>query len=231
MYFAVQLLSLILCDPMDCSTLGFPVFHYLPKLCSNLCPLSGWYHPNISSSVSPFSYYPHSFLASGSFLMSWLFASGGQSIGALVSVSVLTMSIQGRFLLGLPGLISLLSEGLSRIFSNTTGQKHQFFNSQPSLWCNSSCHQYMTTGKTTALTIWTYVCKVISLPFNMLSKFVIAFLPRSKHLLISWLQSPSAVIFEPQKIKFVYCFHCFSIYLPRSNGTRGYDLSFLNVGF
>ena len=74
-----------------------------------------------------------------------------------------------------------------------------------------SCYQYMTTGKTTALTIWTFVCKVMSLPFNRLSRFVIAFLPRSRHLLISWLQSPSAVIFESKKIKFVYCSHCLSI--------------------
>ena len=207
--------------PMDCRTPGFPVFQHLSR----------WCHPTISSSVIPFSSQVQSSLASGSFLMSWLFASGGQSIGALVSVSVLTMSIQGQFPLGLPSLIFLLSEGLSRVFSNTTVQKHQFFNSQPSLWCNSSCHQYMTTGKTTALTIWTFVCKVMSLAFNMLSRFVIAFLPRNKHLLISWLQSPSAVILEPQKIKFVYWFHFFSIYLPWSNGTRCHDLSFLNVEF
>ena len=74
-------------------------------------------------------------------------------------------------------------------------------------------HPYMTTGKTIALTRWTFLDKVMSLLFNMLSRFVIAFLPRSKHLLISWLQSPSAVILEPKKIVF-HSFHCFSIYLP-----------------
>ena len=74
-------------------------------------------------------------------------------------------------------------------------------------------HPYMTTGKTIALTRWTFVGKVMSLVFNMLSRLVIAFLPRSKHLLISWLQSPSAVILEPPKIK-SHCFHCFPIYLP-----------------
>ena len=75
-------------------------------------------------------------------------------------------------------------------------------------------HPYMTTGKTIALSIRTFVSKVMSLPLNILSKFVIAFLPRSKCLLISWLQSPSAVILEPPKDKVSHCFHCFPIYLP-----------------
>ena len=75
-------------------------------------------------------------------------------------------------------------------------------------------HPYMTTGKTIALTRWTFVGKVMSLLFNMLSRLVIAFLPRSKHLFISWLQSPSAVILEPPQNKVCHCFHCFSIYLP-----------------
>ena len=90
-------------------------------------------------------------------------------------------------------------------------------------------HPYMTTGKTIALTRWTFVSKVMSLLFNMLSRLVRAFLPRSKHLLISWLQSPSAVILEPPKIKVYHCFHYFSIYLPWSDGTGWHDLSFLNV--
>ena len=75
-------------------------------------------------------------------------------------------------------------------------------------------HSYMTTGKTIALTRWTLVGKVMSLLFNMHSRLVITFLPRSKHLLISWLQSPSAVILEPKRIKVCHCFHCFPIYLP-----------------
>ena len=86
----------------------------------------------------------------------------------------------------------------------------------------------MTTGKTIALTRWTFVGKVMSLLFNMLSGLVIAFLPRSKHLLISWLQSPSTVILEPPKIKSAMCF---PIYLPLSDGTGCHDLSFLNVEF
>ena len=91
-------------------------------------------------------------------------------------------------------------------------------------------HPYMTTGKTIALTRWTFVGKVMSLLFNMLSRLVITFLPRSKHLFISWLKSQSAVIFEPEKIV-CHCFHCFTIYLPWSDGTRCHDLSFMNVEF
>ena len=101
------------------------------------------------------------------------------------------------------------------------------------LWCSAFfivqlSHLFMTTGKTIALSRWTFVGKVMSLLFNMLSRLVITFLPRSRHLLISWLQSPSPVIFGPKGNKLC---HCFPIYLPRSDGTRYYDLSFLNVGF
>ena len=92
-------------------------------------------------------------------------------------------------------------------------------------------HPYMTTGKTLALTRRTFVGKVMSRLFNMLSRLVIAFLPRSKCLLISWLQSPSAVILEPPQNKVSHCFHCFPIYLPQSEGTRCHDLSFLNAEF
>ena len=106
-----------------------------PGVCSNSSPLSWWCHPTISSSVTPFSFYPQSFSASASFPMHWLFTLGGQCIGA--SASVLLINIQCWFPLGLIGLISLQSKGLSRVFSNTTVQKHQFFCAQPSLWSNS----------------------------------------------------------------------------------------------
>ena len=93
-------------------------------------------------------------------------------------------------------------------------------------------YPYMTTGKTIALTRRIFVPKVMSLLFNMLSRWSKAFLPRSKCLLISWLQSPSAVIWSPpSQNKVCHCFHCFSIYLPWSDGTRCHDLSFLNVEF
>ena len=111
-----------------------------PGACSISCPLSQWCHPTISSSVIPFSSCLQSFPASGSFPMSWLFDSVGQSIGASASASVSPMNIQGWFPLGLNGLISLLSNGLSRVFSNTIIKKHQFFSTQPSLWSNSHIH-------------------------------------------------------------------------------------------
>ena len=171
-----------------------------PGACSNACPSCQWCHPTISFSVVPFSCL-QSFPASGSFLMSQFFTSGGQSIGVSASASVLPMNIQAWFPLELTGLISLQPKGLSRVFSSTTVQKHQFFGPLLSLWSNS--HPYMTTGKTIALTRWTFVSKVISLLFNVLSRWVIAFIPRSKCLVVSWLQSPPVVILEPMKIKSV----------------------------
>ena len=120
------------------------------------------------------------------------------NIGASSSASVLPMNIQGWFPLGWTGLISLLSKGLSRVFSNTTVQKHQFFSTHLSLWSNSHVHPYMTTGKNVAFIVQTFVGKIMSLLFNTLSRFVIAFLPRSKRLLISQLQSLSAVTLKPK---------------------------------
>ena len=118
----------------------------------NPCPLCWWYHPTISSSVVPFFSCPHSFPASGSFPMSQLSASGGQSIGASASTSVLPMNIQSWFPLGLTGLIALLSKGLSRVFSSTTAQKHKFLGAQLSLWSNSHIH----TGLMEKLQLWLY---------------------------------------------------------------------------
>ena len=175
------------------------LFFTISWACSNSCPLSQWCHPAILSSVIPFCSCLQSFPASGSFPMSQLFSSGGLSIGVADSASVPSMNIQDSFPFGLTGLIFLQSKGLSRVFSNTTVQKHQFFGAPLSLWSNS--HPYMTTGKTRSLTKRTYVSKEMSLLFNVLSRLVKTFLPRSKCLLISWLQSPSAVILEPKKIK------------------------------
>ena len=172
-----------------------------PGACSKPCPLSRWCHPTISSSVVPFSSCLQSFPASGSFPMSWLFASGVQSIGASTSASVLPLNIQNWFILGLTGLISLQSKGLSR----AKGLSFEDHSSKASILRHLELvqlsHSYMTTGKTIGLTIWTFVSKVMSLLFNMffnmLSRLVIAFLPRSKCLLISCLQSPFAVILDP----------------------------------
>ena len=171
-----------------------------PGACSHSCPLSQWCYLTLSSSAA-FSFCPKSFPASEYLPISWLFASGSQSIGASASASIFPVNSQGWFLLGLTGLISLQFKGLLRVFSNTIVWRHQFFGSQPSLWSN--LHLYTTTGKTIALIIWTFVGKVMSMLFNMWPRFVITFLPRSKHFLISWLQSLSAMILEPKKLKSV----------------------------
>ena len=140
------------------------------------------------------------------------FSLGGQSIRAFsFSISpfneysrLISFRIDWFDLLAVQGLKSLLQHHSSKA---SILQHSAFFTIQ-------LLHPYMTTRKTIALTIQTFVSKVMSLLFNKLSRFVIAFLPRSKRLLISWLQSPSAVILEPKKMKSVTCFHCFPIYLP-----------------
>ena len=182
-------------------------------------------------SVLPFN---HLILCRSLLLPPWIFPSirvfsngsvlpsGDQSIGALTSASVLPVNIQNWFPLGLTGLISLQSKELSKslLYSLIASI----------LWCSALfmvqlSHPYVTTGNTITVTIWTFVSKLISLLFSMQSRFVIVFLPRSKHLLIWWLQSSSAVILEPKKIV-CHCFHCFSIYLPWSDGTRCHDFHF-----
>ena len=240
-YFcSVAYLCLTLCNPMNWQHARILCPSPSPRACSNSCPSSWWGHPTISSSVVPFSSCPQPFLVSRSFLMSLFFASGGQSIGASASASLLLMNIQDWFPLRLTCLshhkegwaLSLekgkdgrvkwrpafltnpgrLLKGLSRVCPNTKSSKASI------LWCSAFfmvqlSHPYMTTGKTITLTRQTSVCKVMSLLFNMLTRFVIAFLPRGKHLLIPWLQSPSTVIMKPPKIKSVtfsivsFCIH------------------------
>ena len=169
-----------------------------PRVYSNSCPSSWWYYPAISSSVIPFSSHPQPFPASRSFPMSQLFISGDQNIEVSASASVLPKNTQDWSPLGWTGWISLQSKGLSRVFSNTTVQKASILQCSAFFTVQLS-HPYMTTGKTITLTRWTFVGKVMSLLFNMLSRLVITFLPRSRRLLISWLQSPSVVILEPPK--------------------------------
>ena len=171
-----------------------------PGACSNSCPLSQWCHPTILSSVVPFSSCLQSCTASGAFPNSHFFTSGGQSIGASASVSVLLMIILHWFPFGLTGLISLAVQRTLKSLLHHHNSKTSI------LWFSAFfivqlSHPYVTAGKTRALTRWTFVSTVMCLLFNMLSRLVITFLPRSKHLLISWLQSPSAVILEPKKIK------------------------------
>ena len=181
-----------------------------PRVCTNSRALSRWCYLTISFYASLLSFCHQSFPASAysnelALCIRWP--------KYWTSASVLPMNIQGWFPLELTGLISLLSKGISIVFSSTTIWKHQFFSTQPSLGIQLS-HLYMTTGKKAiALTIRSSVSKLMSLIFNMLSRFVIAFLPRSKHLLISWMKSIYAVILEPKKIKYVIlpCFPLLAI--------------------
>ena len=146
------------------------------------------------------------------FPMSQFIASDGQSI----RVFSFNISLSNKY----SGLISFTMDWLDLLAVQETLKsllQHQFKTSI--LWHSAFftvqlSHPHITTGKTIALTRWTFVGKVMSLLFNMLSRFVKAFLPRSNHLLISWLQSPSAVILEPPKMKFCHYFHCLPIYLP-----------------
>ena len=129
-----------------------------PRICSNSCPLNQWCQATILSFVIPFSSCLQSFPASRSFPMSQLLSSSGQSIGPAALASVLSMNIQGWFPLGLTGLISLQSKGLSRVFSKTTVQKHQFFSIQPSLWSNS--HRHMWKWKSLSR-VWLFVIPIV----------------------------------------------------------------------
>ena len=144
--------------------------------------------------------------------MSQFFSSSGQSIGALASTSVLPMN---------PGLISFRMDWLDLLaVQGTLKSLLQHHSSKASVLGHSAffivqlSHPYMTTRKTIALTRRTFVGRVMSLLFHMLSRLVITFIPRSKRLLISWLQSPSAVILEPSQNEISHCFHCFPVYLP-----------------
>ena len=184
-----------LCYPMDCSTPGLPVRQQLLDLLKLMsielvipsnhlilcCPLV---LPSISPSIRVFS-------SESVLRIRW-------PKGWSFSFRVLPMIIQDWFPLGWTGWISLLSKGLSRVFSNTTVQKASILQCSAFFIVQLS-HPYMTTGITLALTRWTFVGKVMFLLFNMLSRLVLVFLPRSKCLLVLWLQSPSSVILKPLK--------------------------------
>ena len=184
---------------MHCSTPGFPVLHCLLEFAQTHVH---WVGDAIQPSYPLSSPSPPALNLSqhqGFFPMSWLSSSGGQSIGVSASASVLPMNIQGWFPLGLTDLISFLSKGLWRVFSSTTVWKHQFFGTQPSLWSNSHMHTWLLEKP------WLWLDRSLlakwCLCFLNTIWFVIAFLPRIKCLLISWLQSRSAVILEPKKIR------------------------------
>ena len=164
--------------------------------CSNSCPLSRWCHLIISSSVITFSYWLPSFPVSGSFPMSQFFTSADQSIRTSASTSVLPMIVRTDFLSD--WLVWFPCSPGDSQESSPTPQFKRIWHS--AFFMVQLSHLYMTIRKTIALSRWTFVGKVMCLLFNMLSMLVIAFLPRRKRLLISWLQSPSAVIFEPKNI-------------------------------
>ena len=169
--FVFELLSPVLSD----SETSWTAAHQAPLastiwVCSNSCPLSWWYFLTISSSAAPFSFCLQSFPTSESFPLSQLSASGGQSNGVSASASFLAMNIQGWFPLLLTGLISLQFKGFSRAFSSAINWKYQFFSDQPSLG-STLTHSTLITGKTIALTIGIFVCKVMSL-FNTMSLLI-----------------------------------------------------------
>ena len=149
-----------LCNPMDCSTPGFPGPLLSPGVCSNSCPLTWWCHPAISSSVAPFFSCPQSFPASGSFPVSWLFTSGGQSIGASASV-LLVNEYSGLFSFRIDWLDLFAVQRTLKSILQHHSSKASFFGTKPSLWSNSHTPTYVTSGKTIALTIWTFVGKVM----------------------------------------------------------------------
>ena len=202
---------------MDCSTLPYP--SPTSGACSNSSPLGRWCHPTIL--CRPLLLLPSIFpsirvFSNGSTLCIrwpkyWSFSfsiSPSNEYSGLISFRMDwldLLAIQGT----LKSLLQHHSSKASVLRCST------FFMVQLS-------HPYMTTGKTIALTRWTFIDKVMSLLLNIQSRFVITFHPRSKCLLISWLHSPSAVILEPKKIV-CHCFHCFPIYFPWSDGTRWHD--------
>ena len=197
----------------------------MPGVYSNSCLLSWWCHPTISSFVVSFYSCLQSFQVLGFFQMSQIFCIRWPKYWSF-SFNISPSNEH-------PGLISFRVGWLDLLaVQGTLKSLLQHHSAKASiLQCSAFfvvqfSHPYMTIGKTIALTRWTFVGKVMSLLFNMLSRLVTTFLPRSKCLLISWLQSPFAVIWEPPKNK---VWHWFPIYLPWSDETRCHDLSFLNV--
>ena len=195
-----------------------------PGVISNSCPLSQW--PSNYPLLSPFS--PTFKLLQHQGLFKWIISS--QQVAKELEFQLQHQPLQWtpRTDLLYNGLVGSLCSPRDSQESSPALQFKASILWFPDFFIVQLSHPYMTTGKTIAFTRWTFVGKVMSLLFNMLSRLVTDFLPRSKHLLISWLQSPSAVILEPPKIV-CHCFHCFSTLLPWSDGTRCHDLSFLNV--
>ena len=195
-----------------------------PKVCPGLFPLHQWCHPAISSSDALFFFCPQSFPASGTFLMSQLFASDDQNIGVSTSASVLPMSIQGWFPLRLTDLISLLSNGLSRVFSSSWKA------SIPQCFFTVQLSQYMTTGKTIALAIWTFVGRVMSAIQHTVE--VCHRFPAKKQTSSHFMAAVTIHSdFRAEEEEICHSYHLSPLYLPWSNGTGCYHLSFFNIQF
>ena len=220
-----------LCNPLDCSMLGFPVLYQLPEFAQthvhwvDAIQVS---HPLLSPSPPALSLSQHQY-----FPVSPLFASGGQSIGALAPA--LAMNIQSWFPLGLTGLFSLLSKDFQKSFAAqefaSVAQLKASVLQCSVFFMYKLSHLYMTTGKAIALNICTFVDKEMSLLFNMSSRFVMTFLPRRKCLLISWWQSLSALILETKKIKPVTIFIAFSFIHHEVMGPDAMILIFWMLSF
>ena len=205
---------------MDCSTPGFPVCQQLPELVQTHVH---WVDDGIQPSHPLLSPYPPAFnLSQHQGIFQWVSSSHQVAKILELQLQLISFRTDWFYLLAVLGTLKSL---LQQHSSKASILQHSTF------FIFRLSHPYMTTGKTIALTRWIFIGKVVSLLFNMLSRLVIAFLPRSKCLLISWLQSPSAVIFSPPKKIVSHCFNCFPIYLPWSDGTRCYDVCFLNFEF
>ena len=216
------------CDSMDYSTPGFPVHHQLPEPAQThvLWVSDVWGPSHALSSSSP----PALHLSQHQDLFHWV--SSFYQVAKVLEF--LSISLSNEY----SGLIFFRIDWLDLLaVQETFNSLLQHHSSKASiLQCSAFfivqlSYPYMTTGKTVTLTKWTFAGKVMSLLFNMLSSLVITFLPRSKCLLILWLQSPFAVILEPPQIKICHYLYCLLIYLPWSDGTACQDLSFLNVEF
>ena len=220
---SVTQLCLTLCDPMNHSTPGLPVHHQLPEFTQTHVHWVGDAIQPSNPRLSPSPPAPNPFSNESTLCMMWpKYWSFSFSISPSNEyLGLISFRMDRLDLLAVQGTLKSL---LQHQFQSINSLVLSFLHS-PNL---TSIHDHW---KTRALTRQTFVGKVISLLLNMLSRVVITFLPRSKRLLISWLQSPSAVILEPpQKAhKVSHCFHCFSIYFPWSDGTRCHDLCFLNV--
>ena len=220
---------LTLCDPMNHSTPGLPVHHQWPDFTQIYVHWVGdtiqLFYPLLSPSPLALN-------------LSQIRVFSNKSVFSIRWPKYWSLSCNISPSNEHPGLISFKMDWLDLLaVQETLNNFLQHHSSKASILWHSAffmvqlSHPYMTTEKTITLTRWTFAGKVMSLIFNMLSRLVITFLPRSKCLLISWLQSPSAVILKQTNKQVCHCFHCFPIYLPWSDGTGCHDLSFLNVEF